>query len=93
MALNVANMNQADAQAVESMRQAGMQGLSNKLANQYSQNRQFKLLESMFPHYKYNNDGSVTYNGKTYYGDEATGIVDNLKMYASKLGINWFGGK
>ena len=100
MALNIANMNQADASAVEDRRMAGMQGIANKLANQYSQDRQFKLLKDIAPHYNYNEkNGELTFNGKKYYGEEAKTLLEQLKMNASNafnkvlgFGQNIFGG-
>ena len=53
MALNIANMNQADASAVEDRRMAGMQGIANKLANQFYKN----IIGSMY----YDCFGSIFY--------------------------------
>ena len=100
MALNIANMNQADASAVEDRRMAGMQGIANKLANNYSQDRQFKLLKDIAPHYNYDeSNGELTFNGKKYYGEEAKTLLEQLKMNTSNaynkvlgFGQNLFGG-
>lgn len=92
-ALQIANMNQADEQAVQQMRANALQGLGTKLGNQASQNYQFKLLESMFPHYKWNSDGTLTFNGKIYSGQDAITLSNQLLNSQASLGMQYAGVK